>query len=179
MRLFVAVWPPPEVVETLAELPRSASEALRWTTPEQWHVTLRFLGEVADPDAVLAALGRVDLAPMTGTVAELGPATACFGRHVLQAPVGGLEALAAAVLVGTAEVGIPPGASFSGHVTLARARGAGRRRHADLRPLAGVAVSARWLVTEVTLVASTLGDRGSRYRVLASRAFQQGPEPGQ
>jgi 2'-5' RNA ligase len=43
-RLFVAVWPPAGVVETLQALERPDIPRLRWTTPEQWHVTLRFLG---------------------------------------------------------------------------------------------------------------------------------------
>ena len=37
---------------------------------DQWHVTLRFLGEVDDPDAVAAALDGAALAPATAT---LGP----------------------------------------------------------------------------------------------------------
>ncbi|PZS18348.1 MAG: RNA 2',3'-cyclic phosphodiesterase [Acidimicrobiales bacterium] len=165
MRLFVAVWPAPEVVTTLAELPRPGIDGVRWTKPEQWHVTLRFLGEVTDLDGALGALDRIDVAPMVGTVAEMGPATACFGRHVLQVPVEGLDALAAEVLVATGEVGGAPGAPFSGHLTLARARSRG----IDLRPLAGVAVSVRWPVAAITLVASSLGGTGSRYRILASR----------
>ncbi len=173
MRLFVAVWPPPEVVGALVRLPRLESEGERWTSPEQWHVTLRFLGEVGDAAEGRAAFDRIDLGQAAGTVAEIGPATACFGRHVLQAPVGGLDALAAAVLAATAEVGAPPGAPFSGHLTLARARGqrrrGGRPDGADLRRLAGAPISARWPVTEITLVASTPGSAGSRYRVLAAR----------
>ena len=43
-RLFIAVWPPPDVVEQVAALPRPPVAGLRWTEPEQWHVTLRFLG---------------------------------------------------------------------------------------------------------------------------------------
>ena len=61
MRLFVAVWPTPAVVEELGALPRPAAPGLRWTTADQWHVTLRFLGD-ADPgeaaDAVSAVVHR-------------------------------------------------------------------------------------------------------------------------
>lgn len=51
MRLFVAVWPPPGAVDELGRAlvdVRAAVPQLRWTIPEQWHVTLAFLGEVAD-----------------------------------------------------------------------------------------------------------------------------------
>lgn len=52
MRLFVALRPPPEAVADLrARLPQWPSR------PEQWHVTLAFLGET-DPEPVDEALGR-------------------------------------------------------------------------------------------------------------------------
>jgi RNA 2',3'-cyclic 3'-phosphodiesterase len=53
MRLFVAIVPPPAV---LAELGRQLSPVqaasapgLRWTSPDSWHITLAFLGEVPGP----------------------------------------------------------------------------------------------------------------------------------
>ena len=49
VRLFVAVWPPESVVEMLLGLDRPEGPELRWTTEPQWHVTLRFLGEVETP----------------------------------------------------------------------------------------------------------------------------------
>src|ERR1700735_4289745 len=61
MRLFVAVVPPPEVLTDLgaAVAPRQAEPAahrdLRGTGPEDWHVTLAFLGDVPGP--VATALG--------------------------------------------------------------------------------------------------------------------------
>jgi len=61
-RLFVAALPPPAVVDALrgAVRPlRLAAPGLRWSPPDQWHVTLAFLGPVpaerrADLDARLA-----------------------------------------------------------------------------------------------------------------------------
>lgn len=53
MRMFAAVTPPAELIEHLAEFlqPRQEVEGpLRWTSPEQWHVTLAFLPSVADAD---------------------------------------------------------------------------------------------------------------------------------
>ena len=162
MRLFVAVLPPPEVVATLAALPRPDVAGLRWTSPEQWHVTLRFLGE-ADVEEALAALRSRDSAGEAAV--ELGPATGRFGRRVLHVPVIGLEAVAAAVVGATGLVGeSAPARPFTGHVTLARARD---RRGVDLRPLTGVPVAAAWRATEMSLVASRLGGRTpARYEVL-------------
>ena len=42
-RLFVAVWPPDDVLDRLAVLPRPEVDGLRWTDQDHWHVTLRFL----------------------------------------------------------------------------------------------------------------------------------------
>jgi len=156
----VGVWPPQTVVDALAVLPRPAVPGLRWTTPDQWHVTLRFLGPV-DLDDAAAAFGRV--APAGPVVATLGPTVGSLGASVLQVPVAGLDDLAARVM---AALGAGQRA-FRGHLTLARARGRGG---VDLRPFTGAAVSARWSVGELTLVRSHLEPAGARYEVVARRA---------
>lgn len=134
------MWPPAAVVEALAPLAR--------VRPEKLHVTLRFLGDAAF-DVETCRAQRLPAA-----TAVLAATTATFGRRVLQVPVSGLEALAAAV-------DPHPDRPFSGHLTLARSR-----RGKDLRPRTGVAVPAAalvpWPVREVTLVASA----GGRYTVL-------------
>ena len=162
MRLFVAVWPPEDVVEELAALPRPEVAGLRWTDPGQWHVTLRFLGDM-DQSVAGDAFGRI--VPPGRAQAELGPATGRFGRRILHAPVHGLAGLAAATAAATGGVGQPlDRRAFTGHVTLARAR---PRRGVDLRPLEGVPVAGRWTVSEITLVASHVGGGGpSRYEVV-------------
>jgi 2'-5' RNA ligase len=164
VRLFVAVWPPPEVVAALAELPRPALPDVRWTTPDQWHVTLRFLGDVASPDDAVAALSSV-VAPAAEAV--VGPAVALVGRRILSVPVSGLERVAEAVITATAGIGDPPPSRpFTGHVTLARTRG-GRGRGA-----AGAAIEARWTVREVHLVRSHLSSRGARYETVATTVLR-------
>ena len=169
MRLFVAAWPPPEVVRTLAALPRPEVPGVRWTTADQWHVTLRFLGSIAEADlpALEAALAAglaepAGGAPAVGPAAcRMGPATGCFSRAVLMVPVSGLEAAAAATVAATAGFGeAPPDRPFAGHLTLARSRGP------DLRRLAGQPVAAAWTSSEVTLVRSHTDRSGARYEVL-------------
>lgn len=168
VRLFVAVWPPPDVMELLAGLARPPRDGLRWTTAEQWHVTLRFLGE-ADADEVRDLLvGLASVAEMVE--ARLGPAVGRFGQRVLHVPVRGLEVVAGEVIRRTAAVGrAPEDRPFSGHVTLARvreARGGRGRARVDLRPLEGARIEARWAVRDVTLVASRLHPHGARYDVI-------------
>lgn len=48
--MFAAVVPPEDVVEGLEEFlePRREAAPFRWTTPEQWHLTLAFMGKVPD-----------------------------------------------------------------------------------------------------------------------------------
>lgn len=167
-RLFVAVWPPADLVGRLAALPRPDVPGLRWTTPEQWHVTLRFLGRVEEGqvESVVEALAGVAAAQAAQVVpvrAAAGPATGRFGHRVLHLPVDGLGGLARAVAAATAGVGEPPeDRAFSGHLTLARAKG-----RVNLRPLMGMPVAAAWPVDEVALVESRLSAAGARYDVVA------------
>ena len=162
-RLFVAVWPPADVVEQVASLARPTVIGLRWTGEHQWHVTLRFLGAVDDPAAVadVLAASAATLSPVEATA---GPAVSRFGHRVLHVPVDGLGALASAVVSASRHLGKPPeDRPFSGHLTLARvAKGA----RVNLRALEGEPISARWPVSEVTLVQSRLSPAGARYEVV-------------
>ncbi len=119
-RLFVAVWPPDDVVATLAALPRPSLPGLRWTAPERLHVTLRFFGD-ADEDAVVDALGT-ERFPSADV--RMGPGVEQLGRGALVVPARGLEGLAATAASATGHVGQPPpDRPFHGHVTVARHRG--------------------------------------------------------
>jgi RNA 2',3'-cyclic 3'-phosphodiesterase len=154
VRLFIAVWPPEDVIELLAGLPRLDLDKVRWTSRPQWHVTLRFLGEVASGEVHPLVGSLVAIAGSAPARAVLGPATAWFpGRRVLQVPVAGLDALEDRVAdaIGSRA----PGDPFRGHLTLARARGRQRVEPADAGALAGIPVSAEWAVTEVSLVMSS------------------------
>lgn len=160
-RLFVAVWPPKDVLDALAALPRPSVPGLRWSTCDQWHVTLRFLGPVVSVELVLEALTHLDAICCR---AVLGPAVARFGHRVLHAPVSGLGPLAEAVTAFTREVGKPPEPRpYQGHLTLARAQS---QLGVDLRPFVGVPIAGEWDVTEVCLVESHLHPTGARYCIL-------------
>jgi len=159
--LFVAVWPPGDVVARLSELPRPDTRGLRWTTPDQWHVTLRFLGSVGDISGVKAALATLE--SHAGATAVAGPAVVRLGRGIVCLPVGGLDGLAGSVLNAMSGIGKPPERPFNGHLTLARAKSG-----LAINPLDGVGFSAVWPVGEITLVASDTRPDGARYRIVAS-----------
>jgi RNA 2',3'-cyclic 3'-phosphodiesterase len=168
--MFVAVWPDAPTVRRLSALALGSVPGLRAVPPGQWHITVRFLGEVDDDRVpVLAdALGRA-IAEFPGPVhCTLGPATTWFsGDRVLEIPVTGLDDVARAVRRATTPA--VPSASdsnFVGHLTVARVRG--RRPDPSTRAaVAGIAFTAEFAVHHLLLVASALSPEGPRYSTLA------------
>jgi RNA 2',3'-cyclic 3'-phosphodiesterase len=161
-RLFVAVVPPAAVLDAIADLPRPDAPGVRYTTRDQWHVTLRFLGS-AEIDAAVAALGSVRAA--TAEV-RLGPTVGRLGRDVVVVPAAGLDAVAAAVVDATADVGRPPeGRAFRGHLTVARLKTGGRAA------IVGAAIDRSFVAKEIHLVRSHLGRGGARYEIVHTRAL--------
>ena len=157
MRLFIAARPSAAAVAAIERLPRPEAPGVRWLSTDQWHVTLRFLGE-ADPDAAATALAALVAAPAE---AVAGPATRLLGDTVLVVPVAGLDRLAAAVVAATTGVGeLPEDRPFVGHLTLCRFR--------EGPPLGavGAAVSAAFSVEEVVLVRSRTLPGGAVHDVL-------------
>jgi RNA 2',3'-cyclic 3'-phosphodiesterase len=160
VRLFIAAWPPTDVLDAVEALDRPERAGVRWTTREQWHVTLRFLGAVDDVDLVETSLRGVGTLP---SAASAGPQTTRLGRSLAVLPVSGLDRLAGAVVDLTASFGEPPDTRpFFGHITLARAKPG-----VKLGGLVGAPISASWPVTELALVASDLHPTGAKYTVVA------------
>jgi len=157
-RLFLAVRPPAEALAAVAELPRPDEPGVRWVPAEQWHITVRFLGD-ADPDDVIAAMPSITrLGP---TPVTLGPRVSRLGRSVICLPASGLGHVASLVEALTRDLGRPPeDRPFQGHLTLARLRHRGACR------LAGHHLTVLFEAREVELVASSLSDRGAQHDVI-------------
>jgi len=146
-------------------------KGLRLVRPEQWHVTLRFLGEV-DDSLVPAITDSLVTAARTlaGLRCELGPSTAWFsGDRVLQIPARGLDQVASAVRGATTPI-VPDtskgGSRFTGHVTVARIQ----RRLVDpaaRMDLAGIPFVSTFDVDYFDLVKSELANEGPEYTTLA------------
>jgi 2'-5' RNA ligase len=163
MRLFVVVWPPPEVVGMLSELERPELPGLRWSVPAQWMVKLRPLGHV--DRQVVAPLLKVLAAELDGAPAVrcvLGPAARRrYSGQWLSVPVAGLDDLAAVVFEAT-ELLVPVTHPQPFQAELALARG---RVPKDLD---GLRVSACWTARSVALVADRSSPRAPRYEDLGA-----------
>jgi RNA 2',3'-cyclic 3'-phosphodiesterase len=163
--VFVAAWPDETAVEALSgQLVQSLSGELRWVRPQDWHVTLAFLGSVPDDDVsgLVDALRSVSPSVLPAT-ATMGPRTEVLGRGVLCLPVSGLDEIASSVREATGPFNRSSdwGRQFFGHLTLARS--IGRRRIP--RAVAGESIVVGWGVSEVRLVSSEVTSHGSRYTV--------------
>jgi RNA 2',3'-cyclic 3'-phosphodiesterase len=177
VRCFAAVWPPNHVVSALSALPRPALDEARWTTQSQWHVTLRFFGELApvELESAITVLAAVAGSLTDQPTADGGPATRFLGPGLIVWPVDGLQGTAEAVENATAGIGQPvPERRFYGHMTIARGRrGADLRRSRQLlTPLA-----ATWPVSSLSLVQSQLHPEGARYSDLERFTIGTGTTP--
>lgn len=187
MRLFVAL-PLPEAVKALlaAEQRRLAAHpglaGMRWSTPEQQHLTLVFLGEVDEarlPElarALAAASRRQPLLALA--TAGLGAFPSARRASVLWCGVAGdTEALAGLHDRLTQQLrGFyrPEARGFKPHLTLARLRG-GAQAEAAAAALAQLPAApvVRWVAREVDLYRSQLSREGARYTRL--ERFALGP----
>lgn len=173
MRIFVAVFPPPEVREALHRAALPAGDGFRLTDPRKIHLTLKFLGDVPDGDLsrVAEALKTVreGYEPFEITTSGFGVFPSENKARILWAGVGKgserLSDLARDVEVALEAAGFEREARpYVPHMTLGRARG---------RPVGfdagGVRAPAlRFTVGGLDLVRSVAG---AAYSVLRAYAF--------
>jgi len=180
MRLFVALHPSPtalaELEAAVAPL-RTGWPDLRWTGQDKWHVTLAFLGEVAEDklDQLTVRLGRAAgwhqaqqlWIGQGGAFPNQKRARVLISRIEGDQPaLAAVTALAGSVAAGARRAGAPPpdeGRRYRPHLTLARCR-----QPTDVSgvvdALGGFAGSA-WLAAEMQLIRSYAGPK-PRYETL-------------
>lgn len=152
------------------------ADALRWSEPAGWHLTLAFLGSV-DPDAVRSIVSTVSSVaarhrPVQVPTGRLAAFPRSGSARVLWYAVGDPEGSLGAVAADLARVlGLTPGEPYRPHVTLARAR----RGHVDLRswiePASASAPEATLGIEHLALMRSHLGAGPARYETLATLAL--------
>ena len=194
MRMFVAVVPPADAVEDLQEFlaPRREAAPFRWTSSEQWHLTLAFAANAPDRvyddlvDRLDAAAGRRD--PFRARIAGGGAFPDVSRARVLFAGVetghGDQDELArlatgARNAMSTAGAAVD-GQRFRPHLTLAR-----MNRPVEATNwvrLLDTYEGAPWAVADIALVASHLGEgprRSPRHEVVATFSLgRAGSGPG-
>jgi len=177
MRLFVALPLPEPVEDALWELCSGISHA-RWTLPDQFHLTLRFLGEVspAQRQDVEEALAAVQVAPFALSLRGVGHFPPRGRARVLWAGVEPSEPLARLqqqverqlVRVGLA----PEPRKYHAHVTLARLDRVSEAQVAEFLATHGLFRQAAWTVDEFCLYSSLLRDDGADHHIESRFALQ-------
>ena len=171
-RLFTALEIPSEVAEHLSML-RGGLPGARWISPEFYHVTLRFIGDVDHVVArdAAAALDEIERFGFDLTLSGVDQ----FGNHKPHSIFAGVQAnqalneLQAEHERAMKRVGLPPeGRNFRPHVTLARLRDAAPRQVADYLALRGYFRSETFEVSRFVLYSSRDSVGGGPYRVEAA-----------
>jgi len=154
MRLFVAVFPPPEAISHLADA--VSTLGIHTGSQKRWHLTLAFMGDVPDPGPAAAGLDQAQLFPV-GELAFAGGGR--FGSLLwagVRGDVNGLARVTRSVRRSLRAKRVPPDdKKFQPHLTIVRRvppDGISRALPV-LREYQGPA----WPVTELVLVHSELG----------------------
>jgi len=187
-RLFIAL-PVPEIVREVLERVQAQCRAslpastVRWTRPEHFHFTIRFVGKVetsslpaltSELEAVCGSVQPFDLrCEGLGTFPARGtPRVLWAGVEADDHRLGQLhQVVTAATQAFTAE---KAESNFSGHITLGRSKEIGRRESGILKDL--VKRLSRqdfgsWHAQELVLMRSELFPAGPRHSVIKRIPF--------
>jgi len=140
-RLFTGLEVPPDIAESLALL-RGGLSGARWIDVENYHLTLRFIGDIDDRTAsdIASLLDGVRKRPVTVTLDELSAFGGDKPRAIVMKarPEKALVELQAEHERLVRRVGLAPEVrKFTPHVTLARLRGVSTFAAADYLALRG------------------------------------------
>lgn len=179
-RLFTGIEIPQDIGDRLASL-RGGLEGARWVDPENYHITLRFVGDVdgAAADRFSEALAKIRLRAFSLALDGLG---AFGGRkpHVVWAgvsPCDALEALARAHDIAAQRAGLDPESrNFHAHVTLARLRNGKPANVAKYISERGGFLTQAFPVTRFVLFSSRASKGGGPYLVEQSYPLEEPAE---
>ena len=181
MRLFFAVFPPPNVQQIAyraADPLRVGHDAVAWVKRENLHFTMRFLGEVEDAAAERAAGAMREAAAARP---RFGVALGGFGafptakraRVIWIGMIQGAEPMR--MLAGSLDAALtrqgfePSDQTFEPHLTMGRVRAAGDW---TTRLVDAPTVEARFQVDRLLLVRSVLTPGGSTYDMIGEATLK-------
>lgn len=181
-RLFSAIEIPRSIAERLTML-RSGLSGARWIDPENYHLTLRFIGDVDGATArdFTNALGEIAVPPFELTLSGLGSFGGNKPRAIFAAlePSPALEALQRANERAARDAGLPPeGRNFKPHVTLARLRGARPDAVASYLERQGGVATESFPVTRFVLYSSRNSVGGGPYVIEAAYELEDNGNAG-
>lgn len=180
MRAFIAIDIDQEIrqrlIKFVAQIRENAPE-VRWTTPESWHLTLKFLGETDDSTIarIKRALSQLPFPSFSIEVSTLGFFPSRKLATVLWAGVSGgnqLKELVGLIESITADMGLERERHrYSPHLTLARANRKGNdqpfRKLQQAIPADGKDNFGTMTAREYFLYESKLSPKGAHYRKIA------------
>jgi RNA 2',3'-cyclic 3'-phosphodiesterase len=171
-RLFTGLEIPRHIGESLAML-RGGLPGARWIDPENYHLTLRFIGDIDDALArdIAVLLGRVQRRPFAFRLDGL----TSFGGRKPRAVVAAATPMAPLLELQSEHerllqrLGLEPeGRKYTPHVTLARLRDSSSRQVADYLAARAHYRSATFEVSRFVLFSSRASVGGGPYVVEAA-----------
>jgi 2'-5' RNA ligase len=168
-RLFTALEIPRQVGQSLAMM-RGGLPGARWIDPENYHLTLRFIGDIDDALArdIAGLLGRVRRVPFELRLDGLASFGGRKPRAVVAAvaPVAPLIELQAEHERLLQRLGLEPeGRKYTPHVTLARLRDSSSREVADYLSVRAHYRSSSFAISRFVLLSSRSSVGGGPYVV--------------
>jgi 2'-5' RNA ligase len=168
-RLFTGLEIPEDLAQRLSLL-RGGLAGARWIDAENYHVTLRFIGDIDDrtADEIADAMDRVRRREFDLQFAGLDSFGSAKPHSIVAriAPSRALSELQAEQERIIQRIGLPPeGRKYTPHVTLARLRNTPHRDVADYLALRGGLVAAGLHVARFVLFSSKASTGGGPYVV--------------
>jgi 2'-5' RNA ligase len=180
-RLFTGLEMPADVAQALS-LMRGGLPGARWIDPENYHLTLRFIGDVDDAFAhdIASLLDKVNRRAFDLRFEGLAPFGGRKPRAVVAAvaPVPPLIELQAELERLMQRLGLEPeGRKFMPHVTLARLRDSSSLQVADYLSARGPVRVSPFPVSRFVLFSSKASVGGGPYVVEAAYPLASYPSP--
>jgi RNA 2',3'-cyclic 3'-phosphodiesterase len=174
-RLFAGLEIPEEVGHTLSML-RGGLPGARWIDPEDYHVTLRFIGDIdaVSANEIASMLFRINRKPFEVTVQGLQSFGGKKPRAVVASvlPSRPLIELQAELERLMQRLGLDPeGRKFTPHITLARLRDATNQDVADYLSMRGYFPTKIFTAQRFVLFSSRASTGGGPYVVEDSYAL--------
>jgi 2'-5' RNA ligase len=171
-RLFSGIEIPPSVAQRLVQL-RAALNGARWIDSENFHMTLRFAGDVDGITArdFMLALGEIAGPRFELRLTGLGSFGGRKPRGIFAeiAPCGALETLQRAHERAARAAGLPPESrNFKPHITVARLRGSRTSAVAEYLEQQGGFTSEPFEVSRFVLYSARASVGGGPYVVEAA-----------